>query len=160
MPKKSSIAQWQPFQHLLALWQYYLEFNDLGGEKMAGESKKGCGTIMARPSSFVSTSFSILFHHLTRQMAQQPLSLKKPFLSSQTLPVLTEWGSEGREKIGGKEPTEAFFNMAFCQFLCACQNERQCPVARLVGELLGKGWNLSVGKAVETRYWRGTPRCY
>lgn len=73
------------------------------------------------------------------------------------------WQSErmrGEKKKGGKEPTEAFFNMAFCQFPCACQNEKQCLVARLVGESLGRSWSLSVGKVVETSYWRGTTCCY
>lgn len=40
----------------------------------------------------------------------QPLSLKKPFLSSQSLPVLTEWRSEGKKR-GRKEPTRAFFSV-------------------------------------------------
>lgn len=43
------------------------------------------------------------------------------------MPVLTEWENEGGEKKkkrGGKQPTEAFFNMAFCQLLLACQKEK------------------------------------
>lgn len=39
-----------------------LWLNDLRGEEMASDREMGHGAIMARPSSFVSTSFSILFH--------------------------------------------------------------------------------------------------
>lgn len=129
------------------------------GEKMASESEKGardnhgkaiiiCLHLLFYPLSPVDTANGIasLCHSKSHFCPPSPCLC---------------WQSErmrgGGKKGGGKEPTEAFFNMAFCQFLCACQNERMCPVAMLVGELLGRGWSLSVGKVVETSNWRGTP---
>lgn len=58
------------------------------------------------------------------KLRHHPLSLKKPFLSSQTLPpALTEWGGEegshserGRGRGRRKEPTEAFFSVR-CTYL-------------------------------------------
>lgn len=49
--------------------------------------------------------------------------------------------------------------MAFCHFLCACQNEMHCPVARLVGELSRRGWSLSVRQVLEMICRRATPHC-
>lgn len=67
--------------------------------------------------------------------------------------------NEGKKR-ERKEPTEAFFYPAFCQFLCACQNEIQCLVARLVEELLGRGWSWSAGQVVKMSRWRATSCCY
>lgn len=54
-----------------------------------------------------------------------------------------------REERRGKEETDAFSNMAFCQFLGACQNEMPCTAARLVGEFLGRGWSLRARQVVD-----------
>lgn len=50
-----------------SLWQHYHDL--VGGEGWQVNGRGGKGAIIAGPSSFVSTSFSILFHQLTRQMA-------------------------------------------------------------------------------------------
>lgn len=125
------------------------------GGRMAGESKNGlcdnhdqaiiiCLHLLSL-SSF--TSWHGKWH-------SQPLSLKKPFLSSQTLPVLTEWGSEGG---GEKSRQRHFLTRGFLLLLpfffslwsisaLLVKTSRTAQLLGWLGELLGKGWNPSVGE--------------
>lgn len=157
--KKHSIAVWKIFLHLLAQQKCYLDFNDLrvkdGGWKLEGaQHNHGQAIIIC---------LHLLFYPLSPIDTANGIASLCHSMSHFCPPRLCLcWQSERmrEEKREGKEQTEAFFNLAFCQFLCACQNEKQCPVPGMVGELLGRGWSLSVRKLVETSYWKGTPCCY
>lgn len=109
------------------------------------KARRGMGQSQPGHHHLSSPPFLSSFTSWHEKWHSQPLSLKNPFLSSQTLPVLTKWGIEERE-IGGRiKPTEAFFNMAFCQFLCAYQREA-VPSCWADGRVVRQGLKFEFGK--------------
>lgn len=104
--------------------------------------------------------FSILFHQLTRQMAQ-PASVTQKAIS-----VLPDLARADRVRERGEEEKRAdrgifqhgFFLVCFffplVNFCAACQNEPHCPVAGLAWSAAGQGGEIGVwGKKL------AEPRC-
>lgn len=131
------------------------------GGKMAGESEKGARDNHGRA---IIICLHLLFYPLSPvDTANGIASLchsKSHFCPPS--PCLC-WQSErmrGEQKGEEKRRQRHFSTWLFVNFCALVRTRDSAPVARLVGELLGRGWGLSVGKVVETSYWSGAPRCF
>lgn len=95
-----------------------------------GQSRRGHHHLS--PPPFLSS-----FSSWQGEWHSQPLSLKKPFLSSQSQPVLTEWRSEGKEK-RKKRADEGIFQRGFVRF---------CGLVRTRGSAQFLGLKSDCGKS-------------
>lgn len=151
--KAPSITLWKTFLHLLALWQCYLDFNDLGGERWRVKSRRGTGQSWPGHHHLSPPPFLCSFTSWHGKWHSQSVSLKKPFLSSQTLPVLTEWESErvrGEEKKWGRKRADrGIFQHGFSSISVRLSKREAAPGCWAGWKVVRQGLNFECGQSGE-----------
>lgn len=146
------IVLWKTILCLLALWQCYLDCNDLRGKDGGWKRKRGAGQSWPGHHHLSPPPFLSSFTSWHGKWHSQAVSLKNPFLSSQTLPVLTEWENEGRgKKRGRKRADRGIFQHGFLS-ISACLSKLAAVLGCWAGwRVVRQGLKFECGKSGEDK---------
>lgn len=90
----------------------------------------------------------------------QPVSLKKPFLSSQSLPLLTERGNDWRAKDVKKRANRGIFEHSSLSIPVHLSKREAVPICQAGWRVVRQGLKIECRESGAEKIWRAAPRGY